>query len=248
MKKQKQLIFGRHPVVDTIKTGGNVDKVLFQTGIRGPFEKELRQICREFNIPIQYVPKERLDRIVGGNHQGIIAHLSLIKYYALEDVLPMAFEKSEAPLILILDGITDVRNFGAIARSAEICGVHAIVIGKKGAAQINADAIKTSAGALTKIPICRESSLSAAVDLLKLSGVQVVASELKASSFIYNTNLTLPTAIIMGSEDKGVNSSLLQKVDQRIIIPQKGTTDSFNVSVATGIILYEVMRQRIVEK
>lgn len=248
MKKQKQLIFGRHPVVDTIKTGGNVDKVFFQTGIRGPFEKELRQICKEFNIPLQYVPKERLDKIVGGNHQGIIAHLSLIKYYALEDVLPMAYEKSEAPLILILDGVTDVRNFGAIARSAEICGVHAIVIGKKGSAQINADAIKTSAGALTKIPVCRESSLSAAVDLLKLSGVQVVASELKASSLIYKTDLTLPTAIIMGSEDKGVNSTLLQKVDQRVIIPQKGTTDSFNVSVAAGIILYEVTRQRIVEK
>ena len=245
MQKQKQLIFGRHPVIDTIKTGGNVDKVLFQTGIRGPFEKELRHICRQFNIPLQNVPKERLDKIVRGNHQGIIAYLSLLKYYSLEDVLPMAFEKAEAPLILMLDGVTDVRNFGAIARSAEICGVHAIVIGKKGSAQINAEAIKTSAGALTKIPICRESSLSAAIDLLKLSGVQVVASELKASEFIYKTKFTLPTAIIMGSEDKGVNPTLLQKVDQRIIIPQKGTTDSFNVSVATGIILYEVMRQRI---
>ena len=242
--KKSQLIFGRHPIMDSIKSGNALDKVLLQTGTRGPFEKEIRQLCKRNNIPLKMVPKERLDKITRSNHQGIIAFLSLLTYYSLEDLLPMAFESSEAPLILLLDGVTDVRNFGAIARSAEISGVNGIVIPKKGAAQINAEAMKTSAGALAKIPICRESSLSAAIDLLQLSGVQILASELEASEPIYEIDLTLPTAIIMGSEDQGVHPNLLRKVNQRIIIPQKGETDSFNVSVATGIILYEVMRQR----
>lgn len=243
-RKNSQMLFGRHPVVDSIKAATAMDKVLLQAGTRGPFEKEIRQLCSLFNIPLQVVPKERLDRFTRANHQGIIAFQALVTYYNLEDVLPNLFESLDSPLVLLLDGITDVRNFGAIARSAEICGVQAIVIPKKGAAQVNAEAMKTSAGALARMTVCREQSLTKAVELLQLSGVQVLASELKASEPIYKVDMTLPTAIIMGSEDQGVNSSLLKKVNQRIIIPQKGKTDSFNVSVATGIILYEVMRQR----
>jgi 23S rRNA (guanosine2251-2'-O)-methyltransferase len=182
---------------------------------------------------------------VKGNHQGIVGFLSMIRYYTLENVLPMIYEKSEVPLVLLLDGITDVRNFGAIARSAEICGVHAIVIPQRGNAQINEEAIKTSAGALTRIPICREKSLISAMEYLELSGIQTYASDLKGEKKLFEIDWKQPAAIIMGSEGEGVSFPVLKKVNQNFIIPQVGTTDSFNVSVATGIILYEVVRQRM---
>jgi len=243
-KIKETLIYGRHPVVDAIKTGTTMDKVLLQQGTRGEFEKEIRHLCKQFNVPLKVVPKERLSKFTRGNHQGIIGVISLVTYYRLEDVLPMIYEKSETPLIVLLDGVTDVRNFGAIARSAECCGAHALVIPKKGAAQINGEALKTSAGALTNIPICRETSLIAAIEYLKLSGIKVLASDLKASKNIFELELSEPVALVIGSEGEGVSSSVLRAVDQNFIIPQKGMTDSFNVSVASGIMLYEVLRQR----
>ena len=242
-----QLIYGRHPVVDALKSGKAMDKVLLQQGIRGPFEREIRLLTRKFNVPLQIVPKERMSRWTKGNHQGIIGLLSPIHYYLLEDVLPMIFERQEAPLILVLDGVTDVRNLGAIARSAECLGAHALVLPKKGSAQINADALKTSAGALTKIPVCREQSLSGALELLKLSGVKVCSSDLKASKRIQEMDWTGPVAILIGSEGRGVNPVFSQEADEQFIIPQVGETESLNVSVATGIILYEVLRQRMKE-
>lgn len=241
---QKSIIYGRHPIVDAIKSGASIDKVMLQQGIRGEFEKEIRQLTKSNNIPLQVVPKERLSKFVGGNHQGIVGFLSMLTYYKLEDVLPMIYEKSETPLILLLDGVTDVRNFGAIARSAEICGVHAIVIPHKGGAKINEEAIKTSAGALTRIMVCREKSLVSAIEYLQLSGIQSFASNLKAEKKIFELDWTQPAAIVIGSEGEGVSYPILKKTDENFIIPQKGTTDSFNVSVATGIILYEVTRQR----
>jgi len=247
MKRQidkKSLIFGRHPVLDAIKSGTPFDKLILQKGTRGELEKELRHLSKKHNIPLQYVPKERLGSITSGNHQGIIGFLSLINYYKIEDVLPMIYEKSETPLILILDGVTDVRNFGAIARSAEVCGAHAIVIPQKGAAQVNADSIKTSAGALTKIPICREGSLINTIEFLQLSGIHVVASDLRGEKLLPKVDFSLPTALVVGSEWDGVSKAVLQKVNERFIIPQVGTTDSFNVSVAAGIMMYEVVRQR----
>lgn len=246
MKKfdKKSIIYGRHPVVDAIKSGTSIDKVILQQGIRGEFEKEIRQLTKAHNVPLQVAPKERLSKFSRGNHQGVIGLLSLISYYQLEDVLPMIYEKSETPLILILDGVTDVRNFGAIARSAEVCGVHALVIPQRGTAQINAEALKTSAGALTRIPVCREKSLVTAMDYLQLSGIQTFASDLKASKKIFELDLTQPVAMVIGSEDEGVSRAILNRVSQNFIIPQRGETDSFNVSVATGIMLYEVMRQR----
>ena len=240
----KTLIYGRHPVLDAINAGTPFDKLILQNGIQRDFETTIRQLSKQFNIPLQILPKEGLNKLVGGNHQGIIGLLSVVSYYQLEDVLPAIYEKSEIPLLLLLDGITDVRNFGAIARSAEICGAHAIVVPKKGSAQINSASLKTSAGALSKLMVCRENSLSNAIDTLKLSGVQVVASDLQAKNMVYDLDFTVPLAIVIGSEGTGVSPSVLQKVDQRFIIPQKGTTDSFNVSVAAGIILYEVIRQR----
>lgn len=243
-KKEKNIIYGRHPLVDAVRSGTQVDKILLQQGIRGEFEKDIRFLGREFNIPVQVVPKERLERLVRGNHQGVIGFLSLIPYYKLEDLLPTIYEKSETPLLLILDGITDVRNLGAIARSAACCGVHGLVIPRKGSAQINAEAIKSSAGALANIPVCRESSLPAAIEFLELSGIQVLASVLKGTKKIYELDLAGPLALIVGSEDKGISPAVRKKVNGLFTIPQKGNIDSFNVSVAAGIMLYEVLRQR----
>lgn len=242
---KKTLIYGRHPVLDAIHSGAPLDKLILQKGVQRDFETLVKQIAREQSIPLQILPKEALNKMTNGNHQGIIGFLSLVTYYNLEDVLPAIYEKSEIPLILLLDGITDVRNFGAIARSAEICGVHAIVIPKKGSAQINSESLKTSAGALSRLMVCREKNLMDAIDTLQLSGVKVVASELQADKLVYELDFNTPLAIILGAEGAGISPAVLSKADQRFIIPQKGTTNSFNVSVACGIILYEVMRQRI---
>lgn len=242
---QKNTIYGRHPVVDAIKSGSTFDKLILQQGIRGEFEKEIRWLSRQHRIPLQVVPKERMGKFTKGNHQGIIGLLSLIAYQRLENILPLIYEQSEVPLILLLDGVTDVRNFGAIARSAEICGVHALVIPQKKSAQINAEALKTSAGALTRISVCREGSLIKAIEYLQQSGIPVLASDLQASQKIFELDLTAPVALVVGSEGEGISKAVAKQVDQRFIIPQIGATDSFNVSVATGIMLYEVMRQRI---
>ncbi|MFK8100968.1 MAG: 23S rRNA (guanosine(2251)-2'-O)-methyltransferase RlmB [Saprospiraceae bacterium] len=244
-KKKTPLLFGKHPVIDAIKAGKDIDKLLLERGTGGDFEKEIRRLSKAHNIPLQVVPRERMDRWTRSNHQGIIGLLSLVKYYHIEAILPQLFEKSEVPLLLVLDGVTDVRNFGAIARSAELCGVHAIIIPESGAAQINGDAIKTSAGALNDILICRERSLMKSIEYLQLSGVQVMASNLGAQTNLHELDLTQATALVIGSEGKGISKPVLKIVDQDFMIPQQGKTDSFNVSVATGIMLYETMRQRM---
>ena len=242
--KGRHIIYGRHPVIDALQSGTTIEKLMLQQGIRGDFEKEIRNLSKALNIPVQVVPKEKLNRVVRGNHQGIIGYLSLIDYYRLEDVLPQVYEHSETPLFLVLDGITDVRNLGAIARSAEICGAHALVVPRKGSALINADAMKTSAGALAKIRVCREASLVKAVEYLQLSGIKVLSSDLRAQKKLHELDLKGPLAFVVGAEGEGVSKAIGEKADERFIIPQKGTTDSFNVSVATGIMLYEVLKQR----
>lgn len=240
-----QLIYGHHPVVEAITSGLGVDKLFLQLGVRGELEKEVRQLSKKFNIPVQVVPKEKLNKLVKGNHQGIAAYVSLVKYAKLEDLLPVLFESHHLPLMMVLDGITDVRNFGAIARSAECLGAQALIISKKGGAPINAESIKTSAGALTRLPVCREGSLVNTLELLKLSGVQIVAALVEGEKMVSEVNFHLPTALILGSEGKGIHPALLQKADTTFYIPQTGSTDSLNVSVAAGIILYEVSRQRL---
>jgi 23S rRNA (guanosine2251-2'-O)-methyltransferase len=239
-----QIIYGRHPVADAIRSGTPIDKVILQQGIRGEMEKELRHLCKAEGIPLQVVPKERLNKMVRGNHQGVIALQSFVRYYRLEDVLPGIYEESEVPLLLLLDGVTDVRNFGAIARTAEALGAHALVIPQKNSAQINAEAMKASAGALAKIPVCRESSLAVAIDYLRLSGIRVLASSLEAEVPLYALDLKAPAAFILGAEGEGISPALMRQADERFIIPQLGTTDSLNVSVAAGMMLYEAMRQR----
>ncbi len=239
-----QLIYGKHPLLDAVQTGEAIDKIWLQIGMKGEYVSNMRDLCKKQNIPIQMVPKEKLNKLTGGNHQGAIGFVSMVKYYKLEDVLPQIYEQNEIPLILVLDGITDVRNFGAIARSAECLGAHALVIGKKNAARINAEALKTSAGALSKIPVCRENSPMAAVEYLQLSGIQVASGHLKAKNGIAEVDFTIPTAILLGSEGRGVHYTLTEMADNQFIIPQSGTTDSLNVGVAAGIILYEISRQR----
>jgi len=193
---------------------------------------------------MQTVPAEKLDRVTRKNHQGVIAYISPITYSNIEEIVPGLFEKGETPLILILDQVTDVRNFGAIARTAEIAGVDAIIIPEKGAAQINADAIKTSAGALNLVPVCRTPSLSHTIKYLKNCGLRIVAATEKGERFYDETNMKDPLAIIMGSEDLGIESSLLKIADEWIKIPQFGQIASLNVSVAAGILIYEALRQR----
>jgi 23S rRNA (guanosine2251-2'-O)-methyltransferase len=250
MQKQTtdNFIMGHHPVADAIRAAVSMDKVLLQEGIRGEMEKEIRHLCKDAKIPLVIIPKERFAKYTRGNHQGVIALVASVRYYELGDVLPSIFEKGENPLIVITDGVTDVRNIGAIARSAECCGAHTLVVGQKGAAPINEEAVKASAGALMKIPVCREKSLVTAIELLANSGVRTFAADIKGSKPVYELDFTGPVAIVMGSEGEGVSEGVLSRVHERFFIPQVGTTDSFNVSVAAGIVLYEIMKQRKLEK
>lgn len=244
-KKKTDLIYGRHPVVEGIENGVNLEKVFLQQGTRGDFEKQIRGLCKTHEIPMQIIPKERMNKWTRQNHQGVIGILGLIKYYKIEDILPAIYEGNESPFIVLLDGITDVRNFGAIARSAEVCGVHAIIVPSKGTAQINSEAIKTSAGALNTIPVCRDTSIVNAIKTLQLSGVQVLASSLEAKKPLHEFDLKGPIAFVLGAEGEGVTPQALRAADDTFILLQKGDTDSFNVSVAGGIMFYEAMKGRM---
>jgi len=241
---QSKLIYGRHPIMDAIQNGMSIDKIMMSKALKGDFEKELRKLCKERNIPLHIVPKDRISNVTNKNHQGVLGFLAQIEYQLIEDVFPTIYDRGEVPLIVVLDGVTDVRNMGAIARSVEAMGAHAIIVPQKGTAQINAEAVKTSAGALTVIPVCRTASLGNAVDYLLMNGVQVVAADLKGTDMLQDLDLTMPTAIVMGAEDEGIRPHILRKATNWFQIPMLGTTDSFNVSVAAGIILYETTRQR----
>jgi 23S rRNA (guanosine2251-2'-O)-methyltransferase len=231
-------------VVDALKAGQALDKVYLQQGTRGEMEIELRKLTKERGVPMAVVPREKLDKMVRGNHQGVIAMMASVAYQKLEDVLPWVFEQGLTPLFVLLDGVTDVRNVGAIARSAVCAGAHALVITQKNAAPINAEAVKSSAGALLNIPVCRETSMQAALDLLGKSGVNVYASSLQSKKMLYDMPLTEPCALLLGSEGEGVSPAVLRQADDTFIIPQTDVTNSFNVSVAAGIMLYEALRQR----
>lgn len=243
-EKEQELIYGRHPVTDAIRAGLSVDKVVLQQGLRGDFEKEVRYLCRERQIPLQVVPRERFSKWVQGNHQGVIAFIAPVVFQRVEMVLPSVYERGEIPFFLVLDGVTDVRNFGAIARTAEVLGVHALVVPMKNTALVNAEAMKASAGALSHIPVCRETSLVNALTLMQESGVRIFGSDLEAGRTIFEVDLTGPSALILGSEGKGIHPALLKMADETFLIPQSGVTDSLNVSVAAGIMVYETVRQR----
>ena len=239
------LIYGHHPVVEAIEAGQPVEKVFFQQGLRGELEKEIRHLTKAHGIPLQVVPKEKLNKLVRGNHQGVAAWLALVEYQNLEDILPFVFEQGQTPLLLLLDGITDVRNFGAICRSAECAGAHAVIVPQSGAAPANEEAMKASAGALARIRLCRVRSVFSTVEWLQEAGVQVVATALTNQSVpLFEVDFSLPTAILMGSEGEGLHPKLLKMADHRVKIPQATDFDSYNVSVAAGICLYETLRQR----
>lgn len=230
--------------MEAIQAGKTIERIFLQKNISGEIINEIRQLSRQFNIPVNIVPVEKLNSFSRANHQGVIAIAASIQYYDLQQVISFVIEKAETPLFLILDGITDVRNIGAIARSAVCCGAHAIIIPGKGVAPLQEDAMKTSAGALEKIYICRVNSLMKAVDELHLNGIKVFASEIKAEKKVFDCDFREPAAIVMGSEEKGIYPALLKICDEKFRIPIPGDFESLNVSVAAGIILYEAMKQR----
>ncbi len=240
-------IFGIRPVLEAIKAGQEIDKVLVRQNLVGELSGELFAELRKNKIHTQYVPAGKLDKITNKNHQGVVAYISPVAYQNLENVVMSAFDEGKTPLVVMLDSITDVRNFGAIARTCECAGVTAIVIPETNSAKITEDAIKTSAGALYNIPVCREKNLVDSVLFLQQSGFKVFAATEKAEGNIYSENFSGPTVIIMGSEDVGISKTLLKRADSLVKIPMSGKTQSLNVSVSTAVIVYEVVRQRMGE-
>jgi len=243
-KKNNDYIFGIRPIIEAIESGKTIDKLLIQKGLHNDLFAQLWKIVRLRRINYKHVPIEKINRITRKNHQGVIAFISPIDFYNINNIIPELYENGETPLILILDRITDIRNFGAICRTAECAGVDAIVVPEQNTAAINSDAIKTSAGALYNIKICKTWNLKRLLQFLHDSGIQVIACTEKTNNNISNINYTIPTAIIMGSEEDGISSEFLKLVDKKGKIPMYGKINSLNVSVSTGIILYEVMRQR----
>ena len=235
-------IYGIHSVLEAIDAGRTIDKIYVKNA-----RSEVAQRARAAGIPLQVVPDERLNRITRKNHQGVSAMMSAIEYVRLDSLLPSLFDEGVLPFILVLDGITDVRNFGAIARTAECCGVNAIVIPAHGSVSVGADAIKTSAGALNHIPVCREDSLSKAVKYLQESGCQIVASTEKSSQNYTTADYTTPLALVMGAEGTGISTDILRMADTRAAIPMFGNIGSLNVGVAAGVMMYEVVRQRLAD-
>ncbi|HET6558561.1 MAG TPA: 23S rRNA (guanosine(2251)-2'-O)-methyltransferase RlmB [Prolixibacteraceae bacterium] len=243
-KPADDLIFGIRAVIEAIQAGKEIDKVLIKKGLIGDLFKEMFDLIRIHQVPFQYVPIEKINRISRKNHQGVLAFVSPVALQRIEDIIPTLYEDGITPMVMLLDQVTDVRNFGAIVRSAECAGVHAIVIPDKGSARINADAVKTSAGALHLVPVCRTRSMKETVSFLKESGLKMVAATEKATEIYTNANLSGPMAIIMGSEDTGIDPRLLALADQQVKIPILGKIESLNVSVAAGLLIYEVVRQR----
>lgn len=242
--KEKEMIFGIRAIIEAIEAGKEIDKIIVKRELQGDLSKELFALLKSRDIAVQRVPNERLDRFTRKNHQGVIAFLSAITYEHIEDIIPFLYEQGKDPFILVLDGITDVRNFGAIARTCEVAGVDAIVIPAKGSVTVNADAIKTSAGALLKIPVCKEQSLTNAIQFLKNSGIKVVAATERGADDYTAVDYSGPIAFVMGAEDTGVSNDNLRIADNLVKIPQFGTIGSLNVSVAAGVLIYEVIRQK----
>lgn len=240
----KDYIFGTRAVIEAIHSGKEMDNIYIQKDVRNDLVSELMELCKERKVPFTKVPIDKLNRITMKNHQGVIAMVSAVSYASLDNVINEAYAKGKDPFLLILDRITDVRNFGAIARSAECAGVDAIVIPFKGSAQINSDAVKTSAGALHYIPVCRENNLKSTVEYLQKSGLQVVACTEKATDLIYDASMAQPLAIILGSEEDGISNDLIRTADFLAKIPMAGKIASLNVSVSSAIAVFEAIRQR----
>ena len=244
MYSEKEFIFGMHPVMEAIKGGRQIDRLLVRQGLRGDLYHELMKLVAELGVPWQVVPVEKLDYITKKNHQGVIAWVSAIEFQNIENILPRVFEEGKEPLVMMLDSISDVRNFGAIVRSALCFGADAVIVPEKGSARISPDAVKASAGALSTFPVCRVKSLARCLTYLKESGLKAVAATEKAKEEISVADLGGPMVVILGSEEKGISRELLAQADRHVSVPITGAIGSLNVSVSAGILLYEVMRQR----
>lgn len=244
-RETQEMIYGIRPLMEAIRSGKEVEKAFLQKGAGSQALKELVVLLKERKIPFQTVPVEKMNRLTRKNHQGVVAYIAPVQFYNIEQLLPALYEKGKEPFILVLDRVTDVRNFGAMLRTAESAGVDAVLIPSKGSAQLNSGTIKSSAGAIFKIPICREHNLKDALTFLKNSGLKLVAVTEKAGNLHFQEELSGPLALIMGSEGEGISEAYLKLTDVKVKIPMLGEIESLNVSVAAGVLMYEVVRQRV---
>ncbi len=240
-----EFVFGIRAVIEAIEAGRDVDTIYIKKDLQGELASELFALVKAHHLPVRRVPVERLNKFTRKNHQGVVATISAVTYESLGHLVPRLYEEGVLPLMVVLDGVTDVRNFGAIARTAECCGANAIVIPEKGSVSVQGDAVKTSAGALLHLPVCREHTVAAGLRFLKDNGYQIVAATEKADFNYTLGNYTVPTAIVMGAEDVGISPEALALCDTKVSIPMFGKIGSLNVSVAAGVMLYEVVRQRL---
>lgn len=243
--ERNEYIFGIRAVMEAIEAGKDIDKVFIKKDLQGELVGELFEMIKQYGIVNQRVPIERINKITRKNHQGVVAILSAVTYHSLENLVPQLYEDGILPFIVVLDGITDVRNFGAISRTCECVGANAVVIPERGSVSVNADAVKTSAGALHHLPVCRERNVVSAVKFLKENGYQIVAASEKASISYTEADYTGPIALVMGAEDIGISPEVLRLCDTFVSIPMFGNISSLNVSVAAGVMMYEVVRQRL---
>ncbi|MBR1934661.1 MAG: 23S rRNA (guanosine(2251)-2'-O)-methyltransferase RlmB [Muribaculaceae bacterium] len=238
-------IFGIRAVVEAINAGQTIDKIMVKRDLNGDLAKELLDTARNHRVPVQRVPVEKLNRVTRKNHQGVVAMMAAVPYYTVEQLLPMLYDDGEVPFFVILDGVTDVRNFGALARTCECAGASAIVIPERGSVSVGADAVKTSAGALNYLPVCRERNLVNAIRYLRDSGCKIVGTSDRNAISYTEPDYTSPVALVLGSEDNGISPEVQQLCTERVVIPEFGNIHSLNVSVAGGIMMYEVVRQRL---
>lgn len=239
-----EIIFGIRPVAEAIEAGKQIERIYMRKGADGQLINDLKDLCYRHRLHIQEVPVEKLNRLTRGNHQGVVAQIAAIEYVPVEDIFERVPD-DETPLIVIFDGITDVRNFGAIARSAECAGTHGLIVPLKNSAPVNADAIRSSAGALTSIPVCRVGSIRNTIKMLQNEGYTVVAATEKSRKLLYDADFTRPTAIVLGNEERGVSKEVLKLCNEQLAIPMIGHIESLNVSAAAAVMLFEVVRQRI---
>jgi 23S rRNA (guanosine2251-2'-O)-methyltransferase len=242
--EKSDMIYGTRAVIEAILAGKNIDKVMIQSGLTNDLVKELTAVARNNNVAVTFVPPEKLKRLSAKNHQGVICLLSSVSFASLDNLIYTAYNEGREPFFLLLDRVTDVRNFGAIVRTAECAGLDGIVIAEKGNVPITSDAMKTSAGALNHLPICREKDMKKTLQLLRDNGIRLIACTEKTEKSIHSLSLTGPIALILGSEEDGISDTFLREADELVRIPLKGKIGSLNVSVAAGIAMYEIVRQR----
>jgi 23S rRNA (guanosine2251-2'-O)-methyltransferase len=243
--EKEQMIYGIRPVMEAILAGKEIDKVLIQNALRSELFIEFKKLLAQHQVPYQYVPVEKLNRVTQKNHQGVIAYVSNISYSNIEQLIPFLFDQGKAPLIVVLDRLTDVRNFGAIARTAVCTGVDGLIIPEQNSVRVSADAVKSSAGALHQIAVCKSQSLLKTLEYLKSCGLQIVSCTEKASKLFFDIDFSVPTALVFGSEEDGITDKIIKNSDQVCKIPMTDAIGSMNVSVATGIVLFEAYKQRL---